>query len=89
MPKIHIEAIKAIGFVEEFKINFSYYKDTWTVFVCVKNDEVYGDCNTNVSTGQLSYFYLPIETRQKHFEQFKKVIYEARRARLHSIQNRE
>lgn len=78
MPKMQIVAIKAIGVVEQFTITFTYYKDTWTVSVCVKNNEVYGDYYTNVSTSQLAYFNIPIETRQKHFEQFKKLIHEHR-----------
>lgn len=35
---------------------------------------VYGDCHTGIGTSDLTYFDLPQEIRQQHFEQIKKYI---------------
>jgi len=78
-PKMQVVEIKTRDVLVEYFITFAFYKDTWSVIVRTKNHEVYGNCNTNVSTSQLAYFDIPIETRERHFEQFKKLIYESGR----------
>lgn len=84
MPKMQIMAVRTIDSVLQYAITFVYQKKSWEVSVYTKNSEVYGNFFTNVSTAQLEYFDISESIRERHFEQFKKAIYDARGKQIQS-----
>ncbi len=76
ITKSHVEHA-----IEEWRFLFRFDRRKWEVTVCCKDGIVFGSHHTNVSTSDMEYFHFPVEVREDHFNQFKKIINDKRRER--------